>query len=336
MLQNTYNGSATRVQLAQLPSVDVRFIQDVKRNPYYTAKERALLLRGLRAYSLHIRVKHSGKYRINARLLAAASSSSVLDVQRAHTVLCLHGFGKATNWIRWTKLAAPLHAAGFNVLFVDLPGFGTSSGRNIQTRTWKCDGPEILLGILDALALCGTVSLHAVCGGAATFMRTLVKYPARFRHGRHVLHNCITSVWEPRLDAMLRKHTILLLITWIEDCDHSRHSVSYKTLSRISNENKTKKNKKNSGIRFVELDADLGALQLHAIDAPGMGRCGCNKTLLYEPAASYVAQMVKWHTPGAAPLDEVLQDLALQPHNKRRAAPMPKPNSVVNSSDHKQ
>jgi hypothetical protein len=54
----------------------------------------------------------------------------------ARTALCLHGFGNACTWATWTKMILPLHRAGFQVILIDLPGFGESSGRDIQTIGW--------------------------------------------------------------------------------------------------------------------------------------------------------------------------------------------------------
>jgi hypothetical protein len=41
-----------------------------------------------------------------------------------------------------------------------------------------------------------TVSVLAQCGGGATFMRTVVKYPQRFARAHHWLNNCVTGEWE--------------------------------------------------------------------------------------------------------------------------------------------
>ena len=56
------------------------------------------------------------------------------------TILCLHPLRKVTSSWAWVKFAVTLFRQGFNVVMVDLPGFGKSSiGRDVRcsTQTWR-------------------------------------------------------------------------------------------------------------------------------------------------------------------------------------------------------
>jgi hypothetical protein len=41
------------------------------------------------------------------------------------------------------------------------------------------------------------LSVHAQCGGAATFMRAIVAQPTQFANSHHFMNNCVTGTWEP-------------------------------------------------------------------------------------------------------------------------------------------
>jgi pimeloyl-ACP methyl ester carboxylesterase len=47
------------------------------------------------------------------------------------TLLCTHGFGAGCTWAEWTKLALPFYTLGFDIIFIDLPGFGDSSAHSV-------------------------------------------------------------------------------------------------------------------------------------------------------------------------------------------------------------
>ena len=153
----------------------------------------------------------------------------------------------------------PLHNAGYDLIFIDFPGFGLSSGRDIQQRVWRKHGPEIVTGVLDAFGATSQVSVIGFCGGAATFMRTLVQYPTRFQGRNHVFHNSVTSEVPLELEQHLLEGKMDLLVTWNEDRDHLKISVGYKGLQRLRKEN------------FPNLVLiDIGDDVLSAVDAPGM------------------------------------------------------------------
>jgi pimeloyl-ACP methyl ester carboxylesterase len=65
----------------------------------------------------------------------------------------------------WMKLAYPLSQRGrYSVIFVDLPGFGQSSGRILDQASWKRQGPKIIVAILSSFHLQHSVSVVAQCG----------------------------------------------------------------------------------------------------------------------------------------------------------------------------
>jgi len=67
----------------------------------------------------------------------------------------------------WIKLAYPLNQqARYSVIFVDLPGFGQSSGRLYDQASWKRYGPEILIAILSSFHIRHSVNVVAQCGKA--------------------------------------------------------------------------------------------------------------------------------------------------------------------------
>lgn len=65
----------------------------------------------------------------------------------------------------WIKLAYPLsQRCRYSVIFVDLPGFGQSSGRILAQASWKRSGPEIIVAILSSFHLSHSISVVAQCG----------------------------------------------------------------------------------------------------------------------------------------------------------------------------
>ena len=65
----------------------------------------------------------------------------------------------------WIKTAYPLvQKGGYSILFVDLPGFGRSSGRDLNQASWKQTGPEIISGILSSFHLQESIHTISHCG----------------------------------------------------------------------------------------------------------------------------------------------------------------------------
>ena len=72
-----------------------------------------------------------------------------------------------------------------------LDAFNLKAGSSISVLG-HCGGE-----LIDGQAFAFSTGVFA---GAATFFRTLVRYPARFSKRNHVFHNCIIAQW-PKGDA---------------------------------------------------------------------------------------------------------------------------------------
>ncbi|CAF3320231.1 unnamed protein product [Rotaria socialis] len=107
-------------------------------------------------------------------------------------VLVLHGFDETESWTTWTKMIQPLSQRySYSVIFVDLPGFGRSSGRDSNQTSWKRNGPEIIIAILSSFHIESPVNILATCGGSATIVRTINRYPAWFRDRNLIFTNSV-------------------------------------------------------------------------------------------------------------------------------------------------
>eukprot|EP00455_Lapot_gusevi_P044708 TRINITY_DN5624_c0_g1_i1.p1 TRINITY_DN5624_c0_g1~~TRINITY_DN5624_c0_g1_i1.p1 ORF type:complete len:460 (+),score=50.51 TRINITY_DN5624_c0_g1_i1:107-1486(+) len=209
-------------------------------------------------------------------------SIPLLDSHRP-TVLCLHGFGLPCTWATWLKMALPLHQAGFQMIFVDLPGFGKSSGRDMQSGVWRSDGPSILTSILDAYQIKSPVSVLAHCGGAATFMRTFILHPKRFAGCHHVFHNNVISEWPVGLDAAFEREKCQVLVTWCEDSEHMRWCVSYKHMHQL-------RLAKTKYLQFLDINPQV--LAETGANVEGWGRKNVNSAYVFGPSVPYVHHAV--------------------------------------------
>lgn len=72
---------------------------------------------------MHARVWQVGQHVEVSELLTFLSRNDLSRVSR-------HRFS-------WGKLVHPLYQAGCDVVILDWPGFHQSSGRDVQTSTWK-------------------------------------------------------------------------------------------------------------------------------------------------------------------------------------------------------
>lgn len=50
------------------------------------------------------------------------------------------------------------------MIFVDLPGFGQSSGRIFDQTSWKRCGPELIVALLSSFHIRQSVNVVAQCG----------------------------------------------------------------------------------------------------------------------------------------------------------------------------
>jgi pimeloyl-ACP methyl ester carboxylesterase len=61
------------------------------------------------------------------------------------------------------------HGGLYSVILVDLPGFGRSSGRDLNQASWKRHAPEIVVAILSSFRIEKVVNVLATCGMLITF-----------------------------------------------------------------------------------------------------------------------------------------------------------------------
>jgi pimeloyl-ACP methyl ester carboxylesterase len=72
------------------------------------------------------------------------------------TILCLHPLHKLTSSWAWIKFAVTLFRQGFNVILIDLPGFGKSSiGRDVRcpVETWRSWQVTMITLLLQKLGI---------------------------------------------------------------------------------------------------------------------------------------------------------------------------------------
>jgi hypothetical protein len=167
---------------------------------------------------------------------------------------------------------------------------------------------QILIGVLDAFGLTAPVSVMARCGGAATTMRCVCRYPRRFAGMPLVFHNSVTSEWLPAFDQVglravcarapdrrltataqaLQEHGCRLLVTWRPDPDHAVWCVSYKHLDAL-------RRSRFAPVRLVDLDAgelSMPSVHVPCRTVPGMTRCRADVTV-YTPSPAYVDMLVQ-------------------------------------------
>jgi pimeloyl-ACP methyl ester carboxylesterase len=95
----------------------------------------------------------------------------------ASLVLGLHGWSQRNGWRTWEPLLAPLAAAGYRVVSVDMPGWGGSPawGRPMS------DPDVAVAAVLDLLTGLGaaTATLMGKSWGGAIALETALRHPAR-------------------------------------------------------------------------------------------------------------------------------------------------------------
>jgi pimeloyl-ACP methyl ester carboxylesterase len=123
------------------------------------------------------------------------SAGSSLIQRGSATILCLHAFAKMTTSWTWIKVAVTLFRQGFNVVMVDLPGFGKSSiSRDIRcpTEAWRRWEVPIMTTLVNDLGL-KKVNMLACYQSASIFFHILQEYP-QLLGKNHILHNVRVSV----------------------------------------------------------------------------------------------------------------------------------------------
>ena len=70
-----------------------------------------------------------------------------------------------------------MHQRGrYSVILIDFPGFGQSSGRNLDQTSWKRYGPEIIIAVLSSFQLTHAVNVVAECGKSPMTFNTNGSY----------------------------------------------------------------------------------------------------------------------------------------------------------------
>ena len=112
-------------------------------------------------------------------------------VQRGkETILALHAFSKMTTSCTWLKFAATFFRQGFNVILLDLPGFGRSSiARDVRCPLSAWQSWEVNL-LTTMLAKLGIAKVNVIaCYHSASIFFNMVRQAPQILGRNHVLHN---------------------------------------------------------------------------------------------------------------------------------------------------
>ncbi len=123
-------------------------------------------------------------------------------------ILGLHGWSQRNGWRAWQPMMAPLAAAGFCVVSVDMPGWGQSvpakPGQMMGDTAVQC-----VLQMLDGLDVEQAILMGKSWGGGVA-VKTAVTYPRRVSH-------LILTAPAVRDQAQLAQLTQPVLLAWAED-----------------------------------------------------------------------------------------------------------------------
>lgn len=123
-------------------------------------------------------------------------------------VLGLHGWSQRNGWHTWEPLLAPLAAAGFNVVSVDMPGWGQSpspGGGALQTAA----AVATVVALLDGLGK-GSAALMGKSWGGGIALQVALAYPQR-------VDKLILTAPAFREIARLPEIACPVLLAWAED-----------------------------------------------------------------------------------------------------------------------
>jgi len=122
-------------------------------------------------------------------------------------ILAIHGYSQRNGWHTWKPMMAPLAAAGFRVVSVDMPGWGQSVAT--QGQVDGEDAIQCVLQILNGLDVETAVLMGKSWGGNVA-VETAVSHPQR------ITHLILTA---PALRDVEQAKTITqpVLLTWAED-----------------------------------------------------------------------------------------------------------------------
>jgi hypothetical protein len=125
---------------------------------------------------------------------ASESGASVVE-RGSETIMCFHSFSKITTSWAWIKFAVTLFRQGFNVVLVDLPGFGKSSiGRDIRcdVKTWKSWNVTMINMLMTKLEI-KRINIMAAHESASIFTDILLQTPQLLGRN-HFLYNVCSEI----------------------------------------------------------------------------------------------------------------------------------------------
>lgn len=127
-------------------------------------------------------------------------------------VLGLHGWSQRNGWHTWQSFIDPVGDAGFQVVSVDMPGWGASPPLQIGQMTGE-RAVEVVLALIDALGA-GTATLLGKSWGGGVALQVALDHPKRveklvltapaFRQTAR-----LTEVRQPVLLAWARDDTVI-------------------------------------------------------------------------------------------------------------------------------
>jgi pimeloyl-ACP methyl ester carboxylesterase len=168
-------------------------------SPYLTEFERRFFVDNMEVRSIEF--TSGGNAQIFCRCMIHDPSRSAENQmlpskfpRGSETVLCVHAFNKLTTSWAWIKLATTLFRQGFNVILMDLPGFGRSSvGRNIRCsiEQWRRWDVQIFSAFLAELKI-PRVNMIGCYDSASVFLQILLNAP-QILSKNHFLHNVCHS-----------------------------------------------------------------------------------------------------------------------------------------------
>lgn len=134
-------------------------------------------------------------WQLNAGLVNKNLARRMEARKEGTTILLMHALrGKLTTSWTWSKFGKALHHKNFNLLFVDLPGFGSSMVNqqpHAHPSEWEHSDWHILVQVMDAIRVpkACTICVGEACSGV---MRLIQRSPHQLAK-EHFFHNPIVK-----------------------------------------------------------------------------------------------------------------------------------------------
>ncbi len=123
-------------------------------------------------------------------------------------VLGIHGWSQRNGWHTWEPLLAPLAAAGYCAVSVDMPGWGDSPALDVLPLGGE-RAVQVVVGILDGLQKETAVLMGKSWGGGVA-IQTALAYPDR-------ITKLILTAPAYRYPHRLAELQQPVLLSWAED-----------------------------------------------------------------------------------------------------------------------